>query len=119
MKHNFYITIPMLLLALLVLPMGVHAQDEVYGWQLMSEQERAEHRAKMQSMKTAEERERFRYEHHQKMEQRAKERGVTLPEVARDRMHDRDMDRDQEGGRGGSMKGPMNGSGGGQRGGGR
>jgi len=55
------------------------AAEQVYGWQLMSEQERKEHRTKMQSMKTAEERERYRIEHHKKMEERAKKQGVTLP----------------------------------------
>lgn len=59
------------------------AEEQAYGWQLMTEQERQEHRAKMQSMKTAEERERYRIEHHKKMQERAKERGVTLPEMPR------------------------------------
>ena len=62
----------------LALPVTVTA-EQVYGWQLMTEQERAEHRQKMQSMKTAEERERYRLEHHKKMEKRAKQQGVTLP----------------------------------------
>lgn len=63
----------------------VIADETVYGWQLMTEQERMEHREKMQSMKTMEERERYRKEHHEKMMQRAKERGVTLPDVPSDR----------------------------------
>jgi hypothetical protein len=58
----------------------VWADEQVYGSQLMTEQERQEHRAKMQSMKTAEERERYRMEHHKKMQERAKEQGVTLPD---------------------------------------
>lgn len=56
------------------------ADDSVYGWQLMTEQERKEHRVKMQSLKTEEERERYRMEHHKKMMERAKKQGVTLPE---------------------------------------
>jgi hypothetical protein len=56
------------------------ADEQVYGWEIMTEQERAEHRTKMQSMKTAEERERYRLEHHKKMEKRAKQQGVTLHE---------------------------------------
>jgi len=56
------------------------AKEQVYGWQLMTEQERAEHRAKMQSFTTNEERERYRMEHHKMMQQRAKERGVNLPD---------------------------------------
>jgi Spy/CpxP family protein refolding chaperone len=49
----------------------------------MTPQERAEHRDKMRSLKTAEERQKFREEHHKQMEQRAKERGVTLPDAPR------------------------------------
>lgn len=51
----------------------------IYGSQLMTQQERDEYRAKMRSSKTAEERERLRYEHHEQMQERAKERGITLP----------------------------------------
>lgn len=65
---------------ILMLPMQFsYGAETVYGWQLMTEQERAEHRAKMQSMETKEERERYRMEHHQKMQERAKQRGVALP----------------------------------------
>lgn len=56
-------------------------RDQVFGWQLMTEQERNEFRAKMRSLKTAEEREALRREHHKEMQVRAKERGVTLPEM--------------------------------------
>lgn len=60
-------------------------QDEdpkmVYGWELMTVKEREEHRNKMRSLKTEEERTAYRMEHHKKMQQRAKERGVTIPEV--------------------------------------
>ncbi len=55
-------------------------QEQVYGYELMTEQERAEHRKQMRSFKTEQEREKFRLEHHKKMQERAKERGVTLPE---------------------------------------
>lgn len=55
-------------------------QEQVYGYELMNEQERAEHRARIRSLKTEQEREQFRLEHHRKMQERAKERGVTLPE---------------------------------------
>lgn len=58
------------------------AEETVYGSQLMTNQERVEQRAKMNAAKTAEEREQVRAEHHDKMQARAKERGVTLPEVA-------------------------------------
>lgn len=61
--------------------MTVNAAEQVYGWQIMSQQERNEYRTHMRSLKTAEERERYRMEHHKMMQERAKERGVTLPDV--------------------------------------
>ena len=56
------------------------AQKAVCGWQLMTEQERADYQAKMRSLKTPEEQAKFRAAHHEQMKARAKERGVTLPE---------------------------------------
>ena len=55
--------------------------QDIYGHQLMTSQERDAHRAKMRAAKTAEERERIRVEHHEQMKIRAKERGVTLPDA--------------------------------------
>jgi hypothetical protein len=55
-------------------------QETIYGSQLMSEQERLLHRDRMRTAKTDEERKRIRAEHHAQMQERAKERGVTLPE---------------------------------------
>ena len=55
-------------------------REQIYGSQLMTPQEMAEHRAKMRSLKTNEEREAYRLEHHQKMQERAKEQGITLPD---------------------------------------
>lgn len=55
-------------------------QEQIYGSQLMSQQEMAEHRAKMRSLQTNEERETYRLEHHQMMQERAREQGVTLPD---------------------------------------
>ena len=55
-------------------------QKAVYGWQLMTPEELAEHRARMQSFKTEQEREAYRQAHHERMQARAKERGVTLPD---------------------------------------
>lgn len=54
-------------------------QERIYGSQMMTDQERADYRDKMRAAKTVEEREQIRKEHHQKMVERAKERGVTLP----------------------------------------
>jgi hypothetical protein len=56
------------------------AQDRAYGYELMTEQERIEHRTHMRALKTEKEREQYRLEHHKKMQERAKERGVTLPD---------------------------------------
>ena len=55
-------------------------QDQIYGSQMMTPQELAEHRAKMRAAKTVEEREQVRKENHERMQARAKERGVTLPD---------------------------------------
>lgn len=56
---------------------------DIYGYQMMTPQERNAFRAKMRAAKTAEERERIRAEHHERMKERAKERGVTLPDKPR------------------------------------
>ncbi|MDD3813466.1 MAG: hypothetical protein PHZ02_02380 [Desulfocapsaceae bacterium] len=55
-------------------------RDQIYGSQLMTQQERTEFRAKMRSAKTAMEREQIRNEHHLRMQERAREQGVTLPQ---------------------------------------
>lgn len=55
-------------------------EQQIYGSHLMTEQERTDHRAKMRAAATDEERERIRREHHELMEQRARERGLTLPD---------------------------------------
>ncbi len=55
-------------------------QPTVRGSQIMTQQERAEHRVKMRSAKSREERERIRREHHEEMKKRAKERGAKIPD---------------------------------------
>lgn len=55
-------------------------RDQIYGSQLMTREERLEYRNKMRNLKTVEEREQFRLDHHKQMQERAKERGVTLPD---------------------------------------
>jgi len=57
-------------------------QQQIYGRQLMTQEELAEHRAKMHSLKTNEEREAYRLEHHKQMQERAIEQGITLPDEA-------------------------------------
>ena len=55
-------------------------QEHVYGSQMMTEQERNEYRVRMQAAKTNEEREQIRMEHHELMQKRAKERGLSMPD---------------------------------------
>lgn len=50
----------------------------VPGWQLMTPAERTEHQNKMRSMKTYDECKAYHEEHRKLMEQRAKDKGVTL-----------------------------------------
>lgn len=54
--------------------------EQVYGSQLMTQQERLGYRNRMRQAQTQDERERVRAEHHQQMRERARERGVTLPD---------------------------------------
>ncbi len=56
------------------------ADEPIYGSQLMTRQERIEHRNTLRQLKTQEERNAYRLEHHQKMQERAKARGVQLPD---------------------------------------
>ncbi|MBI5784375.1 MAG: hypothetical protein HZA64_02865 [Rhodocyclales bacterium] len=64
---------------------GAMAQDAapatIYGSQLMTRQERMEYRNQMRTLKTQQERNAFRLEHHTRMQERAKERGMTLPDT--------------------------------------
>jgi len=58
----------------------LQTQEQIYGSQLMTKQERAEHREKLRAAKTEIQREQIRKEHHQRMLVRAKERGINLPD---------------------------------------
>ena len=58
----------------------VKKQEVIYGSQLMTPKERREFRAKMHSLKSAEEREALRHQHHEEMQARAKAMGKTLPD---------------------------------------
>ncbi|HJQ61559.1 MAG TPA: hypothetical protein VJ834_01765 [Burkholderiales bacterium] len=55
-------------------------REPIYGYRMMSPEERDEYRAKMRSTHSAEERQAIRDEHHAAMVERAKERGITLPD---------------------------------------
>lgn len=70
------------LCAALALPAGIAgATEQIYGSQLMTQQERLEYRNKMRAAQTLEERQRVRAEHHEQMKLRAKERGINLPDM--------------------------------------
>jgi hypothetical protein len=61
-------------------PLAVHAQeDEIYGRQLMTQEEIREHQRSMRTLQGAE-REAYRQQHHERMMLRARERGVELPD---------------------------------------
>jgi hypothetical protein len=55
--------------------------DRIYGYELMTPQERDEYHARMRALNTEQEREAFRLEHHKKMQARAKTLGKTLPDA--------------------------------------
>lgn len=57
------------------------SQEVVYGWELMNEKERQEYQARMRSLRTDQEREALRAEHHKQMQERAKAQGKTLPDM--------------------------------------
>lgn len=54
------------------------------GWQLMTPEERIEHQSRIRSFTTLEECRSYQLEHHQLMEERARQRGVALPGGGRD-----------------------------------
>lgn len=56
---------------------------DIYGYQLMTPQERDAYRERMRNARTLEEREQIRAEHHAQMQARAKERGLALPDQPR------------------------------------
>jgi uncharacterized membrane protein YgcG len=58
----------------------LQTQEQIYGSQLMTEQERSQYITRMHAANTAEERQQIREEHHKLMQERAKERGVILPD---------------------------------------
>lgn len=53
-------------------------KDNTPGWTLMTAEERAEHQTKMRAVQTYEACKTLQNEHHQAMETRAKEKGITL-----------------------------------------
>lgn len=107
MKNNYVWTLAVV--ALVAIAASAFAQDEssamtdqaadsgsVYGWQLMDEQERFSYRDHMRSLNTEDERNEFRLSHHEKMQTRAREQGVSLGEP-----QSRGGDRHNKGSKGG------------------
>lgn len=54
------------------------------GWQLMTPEERVEHQARIRGFKTYDECRDYQAKHHQMMEERARQRGATLPPSRRE-----------------------------------
>lgn len=54
------------------------ARERIFGSRLMTPQERNEYRSRMRELRTHREREEFRREHHARMLERARERGLQL-----------------------------------------
>jgi len=62
----------LLSLSVPVISSAAEPEEPIYGHQLMTQQERREHREQMRSAKSWEEREQLRREHHERMRERAR-----------------------------------------------
>lgn len=83
MKNRMITAVPIfaiLAATSLAIPAIAQQGDQVFGRQLMTQEEIQEHRRLMQGAKTQQEREQIRAEHHERMKERAKQRGITLPD---------------------------------------
>jgi hypothetical protein len=56
-----------------------HRDRAIYGWQLMTHEERADFLTRWQAARTPAERDALRHRNHEAMAARARERGVVLP----------------------------------------
>jgi len=90
-------------------------EPPIYGSQLMTEQERLEYRERMRAATTEEERGQIRSEHHARMQERAEEMGVTLPDAPPMTGMDQRIQRGQGMAPQGSGRGGMMRQGGGRR----
>lgn len=59
------------------------SQQNTYGWQLMTAEERIEHQTKLRSFTGYAACKEYVDEHHKQMEERAKAKGITTPMVKR------------------------------------
>lgn len=62
-------------------PSQMQDRERIYGSEMMTPQERLEYQNRMRVLKTEQEREAFRLEHHKLMQERAKAQGKTLPDM--------------------------------------
>lgn len=93
----------------------IQSQQRIYGSQLMTPQERMNYRQRMRQAKTVEECNQIRAEHHKQMQERAKARGITLPDMPpamRGRMQQRYPGSPCQGGQGQGMRQPVGNGGG-------
>jgi hypothetical protein len=95
-------------------------QEQIYGNQLMTQQEKDDYRAKMGAAKSGEEQEQIRKQHHEQMQERAKAQGMSLPDMPQSRgagmgPSGSSMGTGSRGGSGGGMGGGGMGGGGGHR----
>ena len=86
MKQSIFSVAGALLALGLMAPLSVSAQQSgnetpIYGSELMTQQERLEYRERLRDSQSVEERDRIRSEHHEQMLERARERGVSLPDA--------------------------------------
>lgn len=63
------------------------SRTRIYGSQMMTPAERMTYRERMRAAKTRAERDRIRAEHHKAMQERARQRGMTLPDMPMRPMH--------------------------------
>lgn len=67
-------------LLLAAAPAFADDKEQISGSQLMTDQEKIEFREKLDNAKTDEDRDQLLKEHHEQMMERAKEKGLTLPD---------------------------------------
>ncbi|MBY6069742.1 hypothetical protein KUV35_00410 [Marinobacter salsuginis] len=67
-----------LLASLASMPVAAQSEEQVFGRELMTQQELQQHRETMRNLNTDTERAQYRQLHHERMMERARERGVEL-----------------------------------------
>ncbi|GBO90568.1 MULTISPECIES: hypothetical protein [Marinobacter] len=67
-----------LLASLASMPVAAQSEEQVFGRELMTQQELQQHRETMRNLNTDAERAQYRQLHHERMMERARERGVEL-----------------------------------------